>query len=202
LNSFSFFSKKSLKPSWSYSPQGIIWRILVGKRDHIVGECRDNEQKKATFFCLNGISGQPLWENKGMNEPWWVGIEAVHQDVVLVHGFEQPDMPGHRGIEAWKLETGEELWRNEETTYGKLLAFNDSVQLERGMRAEVDKGTPLSVLYRNRDMITGLPTGYRQLDEYADRFAAGLRKIGGRHRLRSEVGGCRLLRPRRSRRGR
>jgi hypothetical protein len=52
-----------------------------------------------------------------MKEPWWVGIEAIHQDVVLTHGFEKPDMPGHRGIEAWRVETGEELWRNEEVTY-------------------------------------------------------------------------------------
>ncbi|OGA68114.1 MAG: 3-hydroxy-3-methylglutaryl CoA synthase [Betaproteobacteria bacterium RIFCSPLOWO2_12_FULL_65_14] len=61
--------------------------------------------------------------------------------------------PARRGVK------GSLARRNEETTYGKLLAFNDSVQLERGMRAEVDKGTPLSVLYRNREMITGLVGG-------------------------------------------
>jgi hydroxymethylglutaryl-CoA synthase len=49
--------------------------------------------------------------------------------------------------------------RKEESTYQKLLAFADAVQLERGMRAEVDKGTPLSLLYRNREMITGLIGG-------------------------------------------
>jgi len=49
--------------------------------------------------------------------------------------------------------------RKEETNYLRFLAFNDHVVLERGMRAEVDKGTPLSTLYRNRDMITGLIGG-------------------------------------------
>lgn len=52
-----------------------------------------------------------------MKEPWWVGIETIHQDVILTHAFEQPDMPGHRGIEAWNLESGEELWSNGDLTY-------------------------------------------------------------------------------------
>ena len=34
--------------------------------------------------------------------------------------------------------------RKEETNYGRFLAFNDLIELERGMRAETDKGTALS----------------------------------------------------------
>src|SRR5207344_3188851 len=49
--------------------------------------------------------------------------------------------------------------RREETNYNRFLAFNDLVTLERGMRAELDKQTPLSVLYRKRDMILGLVGG-------------------------------------------
>jgi 3-hydroxy-3-methylglutaryl CoA synthase len=49
--------------------------------------------------------------------------------------------------------------RREETNYQRFLAFNDHIALERGMRAEADKGTPLTTLYRNRDMITGLVGG-------------------------------------------
>ncbi len=49
--------------------------------------------------------------------------------------------------------------RREENNYAKLLAFNDLIPLERGMRAEVDKVTPLTALYRNREMILGLVGG-------------------------------------------
>ena len=49
--------------------------------------------------------------------------------------------------------------RKEETNYAKFLAFNDLVAIERGMRAEVDKDTPLSSLYRNRRMLTGFIGG-------------------------------------------
>lgn len=49
--------------------------------------------------------------------------------------------------------------RREETNYLRWLSFTGTIDLERGMRAEVDKVTALTVLYRNRDMIEGLVGG-------------------------------------------
>ncbi len=49
--------------------------------------------------------------------------------------------------------------RKELASYSRFLAFNDLVKLERGLRAEADKQTPLTTLYRNRDMILGLVGG-------------------------------------------
>lgn len=47
----------------------------------------------------------------------------------------------------------------EETNYMKFLTFNGLVEWERGMRAEQDKKTALTTLYRNEDMIMGLVGG-------------------------------------------
>ncbi len=49
--------------------------------------------------------------------------------------------------------------RKEETNYNKYLGFNGLIELEKGMRAEVDKRTALTVLYRKSDMLTGLVGG-------------------------------------------
>ena len=49
--------------------------------------------------------------------------------------------------------------RREETNYAKFLAFNDTIELERGMRAEADKLTPLSALWRNRKTVTSFVGG-------------------------------------------
>lgn len=49
--------------------------------------------------------------------------------------------------------------RREDANYLRYLSLNNLVDLERGMRAEVDKATPLTLLYRNRDMIQGLVGG-------------------------------------------
>jgi 3-hydroxy-3-methylglutaryl CoA synthase len=49
--------------------------------------------------------------------------------------------------------------RREDGNYLRWLSFNGVLDIERGMRAEPDKPTPLTVLYRNRDMIQGLVGG-------------------------------------------
>jgi 3-hydroxy-3-methylglutaryl CoA synthase len=46
-----------------------------------------------------------------------------------------------------------------ELNYTKLLAFNDQIPLDKGMRAENSDKTPLTSLYRNRKMMFGLVGG-------------------------------------------
>jgi len=49
--------------------------------------------------------------------------------------------------------------RKEETNYLKFLGFNGLIELEKGMRAEVDKRTALTVLYRKSEMLLSLVGG-------------------------------------------
>ena len=63
------------------------------------------------------------------------------------------DLPGRMGVSGWLAR------RKEETNYLKFLAFNGLVELERGMRAEKDNRTALTVLYRKNDMLMGLVGG-------------------------------------------
>jgi len=49
--------------------------------------------------------------------------------------------------------------RKEETNYMKYLAFNGLIEIEKGMRAEIDKRTALTVQYRKSDMLLGLVGG-------------------------------------------
>ena len=92
--------------------------------------------------------------------------QATPGDLVLVAAFDSgcdallfrvtdavTTPPKRRGV------TGSLALRKEENGYQKYLAFNGLVTLEHGMRAEADKGTPLSLLYRNREMITSLIGG-------------------------------------------
>ena len=105
---------------------------------------------------------------------------AAHPLVMLAHALEEAK-PGQKilvvgfgqGCDALLFEAtgnlaklaprlgvkGHLARRKEETNYAKFLAFNDLVAIERGMRADVDKQTPLSSLYRNRRMLTGFIGG-------------------------------------------
>lgn len=49
--------------------------------------------------------------------------------------------------------------RKEESNYAKFLSFNDIVEMDRGLRSEVDKQTALSSLYRNKEMLIGMVGG-------------------------------------------
>ena len=49
--------------------------------------------------------------------------------------------------------------RREETNYNKFLTFNHLVEKEFGIRAEVDISSPLTALYRKRDMVLGMVGG-------------------------------------------
>jgi hydroxymethylglutaryl-CoA synthase len=55
--------------------------------------------------------------------------------------------------------TGSLAARREDGNYMRYLSFNGLLDMERGMRAEPDKPTQMTVLYRNRDMIQGLMGG-------------------------------------------
>jgi len=122
---FSFLGHDTLEREWTYAAQGSIWRILFSTSGNVVGECRQHEQKTVSFFCLDERSGAVLWQDVRLDEPWWVGIEAVSRDVVLLHEFANPGVPEHKGIIALDVGSGSVLWRNTELTFW--FAFNDSV---------------------------------------------------------------------------
>ncbi|MGH2569096.1 MAG: DUF4905 domain-containing protein, partial [Bacteroidota bacterium] len=73
----------------------------------------------------DGTSGSVLWQDVHPKEPWWVGIEAVYNDVVLLHEFSNPSLPEHKGVIALDLEEGKELWRNDQLTFW--FAYHNSV---------------------------------------------------------------------------
>ena len=131
----------------------------------------------ATLAKQLGIPGASVRDNlqgtcgeAGAAHPLLMLVHALEQarpgDKVLVTGFGQ-------GCDALVVEAGEQLAaakpplgiaghltrRREETNYQRYLAINDLVTIERGLRAEVDKQTGLTTLYRNKDMLLGFIGG-------------------------------------------
>ncbi len=161
LNFRSIFARNKLLPSWSYSPEGIIWRLLFGDHERILGESRNDSKKTVSFFCLAEKTGSPLWQNRTLTEPWWVGMEAVHKDVLLLHGFQKPDLPGHYGIFAWNTMDGRELWRNEELTFWfchgeKVYAYQTLFEKRVGYALELQTGKVVQMFDEGIEELSGL----------------------------------------------
>ena len=105
---------------------------------------------------------------------------VAHPLVMLVNALEDAQ-PGQKilvvgfgqGADAILLETTDALTklpkrigigghlalRREETNYNKFLSFNELINAEHGLRAEVDRQTGMTTLYRNKEMILGLVGG-------------------------------------------
>jgi outer membrane protein assembly factor BamB len=106
-----------LDVAWTYSPGGVIWSLRSTPAGMIVGEERDQEKREARFFCLNGMTGEVVWERLTLSQPWWTGIDAIHESVIFFHDFAKPDLPEHAHIHAVDLMTGKHLWSNTEVSF-------------------------------------------------------------------------------------
>jgi len=122
---FNLFGAHRIQPAWSYSVKGAIWQVRPANGGVLVGEERRIEEKKAIFFCLDRENGQELWQKSSPGDSWWIGIEAVHKDTILFHGFATPNLPQHRGIIAVDVLTGKKLWEDPQLEFTG--AGNDSV---------------------------------------------------------------------------
>ena len=101
-----------MKHSWTFSPGGTIWRVHPAVSGRFVGEERDLEQRRVTFFALDFSTGRVLWKGLAVEEKWWTGIERVDGDLLFVHSFASPDLPTHQGITVIDLAQGRVLWAN------------------------------------------------------------------------------------------
>lgn len=117
MSLLDFFKQAKLQSTWNYETSGVLWQLLPTTTHLFVGEDRNLETKRVTFFCLDAGSGKVLWKNLSFTEQWWIGIEAVTNNVLYLHEFATPDMPDHKKIYAVRVDTGQMLWVNEELQF-------------------------------------------------------------------------------------
>ena len=158
--------------------QGLFDTVDVAPRDidHFVMPCVLRGLSQRIAKCA-GISNEAVRDNlhAGLGE-----AGTAHSLVMMVHALEQA-RPGEtvlaigwgQGCDALLFRTtealanlaprtgigGSLLRRREESNYNKYLAFNGLIERDLGMRAETDRQTPLSTLYRHKEMLTGLIGG-------------------------------------------
>lgn len=122
---------------FNFSFPGKIWKIKPDLlTQNIALEIRQPEMLQAGFSIINVRTGKLLLDNFQTKEPWWTGMEAVHNGVLLLHGYEQSKETGrHVGITAVSETSGQLLWENPVLTFAglisdeKLLAENTLGQL-------------------------------------------------------------------------
>ena len=111
-------NKNLIKPSWSFSQQGNLWRIFITSNDILIGETRNLEEKIVFFFSLNLENGEHYLKNYMFEDGnYWISIEGYNSGNIFLHRFENPNLPDHKGIIDIDIKTGEVKWENKNLLY-------------------------------------------------------------------------------------
>jgi hypothetical protein len=158
VSMISFLKEKQLKPAWNFDAFTLIWRLFFTSNNLLIGETRNQEDKSTSFFCLDLFSGKPLWQNIAFDEPWWIGIEAVHEKWMILHGFVRPDMPEHRGIRVVDIESGKLAWKTDNLSFWFVdheILYAHKYLFEKHIGCELDIKTG-AVIHENSDSLDHL----------------------------------------------
>jgi len=101
-----------LKKSFSFTDKKQIWRLLINNNDKLFIETRDIDEKEVFFHCFDLNKGKNIFKNFQLEEKYWVGIEAVKDNVILFHKFIKPDMPEHKQVIAYDIIEQKQIWEN------------------------------------------------------------------------------------------
>lgn len=106
-----------LKKKYVHNNKRQIFRLLPTNTGKIIIEERETEKKLAYFNCLEIDSGKKIFKNLQLDEKFWLGIEAVYNDIIFFHRFTKPDMPQHNGIIAFDINDQKVIWQDDDKTF-------------------------------------------------------------------------------------
>lgn len=119
-----------LKKNYRFDNKRQIWRIIPDNTGKLIIEEREPSGKQVFFNCIELDSGKKIFKDFQPEIDFWMGIEAVQDDLIFFHKFAKPDMPKHRGIFAYDIKSKNFIWENSELTFlflldEKIFAYRD-----------------------------------------------------------------------------
>ena len=114
-----------IKKEYTYTNNRQIWRIIPTQTGKLIIEERDTEKRVAFFNCIKIVSGKKIFKDIQLDEKYWIGIETVYKDIIFFHEFLKPDMPGHKGIIGFDINSQQILWRRDDYIF--LFVYDDKI---------------------------------------------------------------------------
>lgn len=106
-----------LEKKYEFSKGRQLWRLIPDDSGNLIIEERDAATREVYFNCLDINSGREILGNYQADEKFWIGIETVYRKIIFFHKYQKPEMPGHKGIIAFDINTGKTLWTNPELSF-------------------------------------------------------------------------------------
>ncbi len=102
---------RSVQFNFSHVFEGVIWNTLVSPGSGVLLlEVRDSERKRVTFSALECKGGKFIWRDKTFDEPWWISLGAVSDDIVLFTVYLETNNPDKKGVFAYHILDDKMLW--------------------------------------------------------------------------------------------
>ena len=150
-----------LKKIYRFDNKRQIWRIIPIDTGKLVIEEREPDKKQVFFHCLEIDSGKKIFKDFQLDDKFWLGIEAVQDDIIYFHKFAKPDMPKHKGIYAFDIKSKEIIWENAEIIFqfihkDKLYGYRDKFEGRSYYSLNALKGETLEEIGNDYEMINQL----------------------------------------------
>lgn len=150
-----------IKRKYKFDNKRQIWRIIPANSGKLIIEEREPEKKQAYFHCLSLDSGKKIFSNFQLDDTFWVGVEAVKDDIIFFHKFAKPDMPKHRGIFAYDIINEEFLWNNPELVFlflykDRLYTYKDKFEGRNYLVINPNNGEIIEDIGENYEYINNL----------------------------------------------
>lgn len=104
------FSNK-LEIKWEIDVNNFsIWKIFPSKSNILVCEIRNIDSKEMYLMGIDIDSGNLVFNNIKFIETWWIALETVVDDYIILHNYPKPDLPKAFGITVLNSINGKILW--------------------------------------------------------------------------------------------
>jgi hypothetical protein len=104
---------RSIRFNFSRLFKGTIWNtVAVPGKNLLLLEIRNAEGKQVTFAALNLERNEFLWNDKSLEEPWWVNLSACSDDVILYDLYLETSNPDKKALLAFSLLDHKMIWWN------------------------------------------------------------------------------------------
>jgi len=114
-----------LKKIKEYNSKKQIWRLLIADANKLLVEERDTDKKEVFFSLIEIGNGKVLWNNFQAEEKFWIGVETLYKEVIVMHKFGKPDMPMHKEILVYSLNNNQLIWKTDRYEY--LFTYEDKI---------------------------------------------------------------------------
>ncbi|OOQ59723.1 hypothetical protein BC343_06040 [Mucilaginibacter pedocola] len=138
-----------LQPLLSHQFAATIWRMEIDElTDTLVLEVRNETEKQVSFASVSLTTGQLNFEGFTTDERWLAGVDALYNNVALLHYYKHENGPEHKGITAIDAGTSAPVWNNYSLALSHLsingpIVYNTALQPKKLVLIDAQTGQTL-----------------------------------------------------------